>query len=141
MDYDAAADSGLSVLIRAGGDTAPRASPPVIGPFLFYGGLIMIIGHLVSLGHRIDIDPKLGASASATGSSKTTRTCARSNRLVNIPVGLAILLHMSFSIALAQAAMSNPSDGDWLHVDHDLAATRYSHLTQINSKNVSQLAK
>jgi hypothetical protein len=33
MDHDAVADSGLSILIRAGGDSAPRASPPVIGLF------------------------------------------------------------------------------------------------------------
>ncbi|MDB6082769.1 MAG: Pyrrolo-quinoline quinone [Gammaproteobacteria bacterium] len=58
-----------------------------------------------------------------------------------VPVVFAILLGTSYSIAVGQAAVSKPGDGDWLHVDHDLAATRYSRLTQISSKNVSQLAK
>ena len=31
--------------------------------------------------------------------------------------------------------------GEWLHVDHDLAGTRYSELKQINVGNVSQMAK
>src|SRR5579862_583734 len=31
--------------------------------------------------------------------------------------------------------------GDWLYVDHDLAGTRYSHLKQITTKNVSRLVK
>jgi alcohol dehydrogenase (cytochrome c) len=45
------------------------------------------------------------------------------------------------SMAFGQAAVCKPGDSDWLHVDHDLAATRYSPLKQITSKNVSQLAK
>ena len=36
---------------------------------------------------------------------------------------------------------SDSSGGDWVYVDHDLAGTRYSHLKQITSKNVSQLVK
>jgi alcohol dehydrogenase (cytochrome c) len=31
--------------------------------------------------------------------------------------------------------------GDWLYVDHDLAGTRYSHLKEITTNNVSQLVK
>src|ERR1700692_541355 len=95
----------------------------------------------MSIGHRIDIDLKITASASASGSNKTTRTCTKSKRPVIFLVALAILLDISFSIAFGQGAVSKPDDGDWLHVDHDLAATRYSRLTQITSKNVSQLAK
>jgi hypothetical protein len=34
MDHDAVEDSGLSVLIRAGGEAALYASPPVIGLWL-----------------------------------------------------------------------------------------------------------
>jgi hypothetical protein len=34
MDHDAVADSHLPVLIRAGGEAPPCASPPVIGPLL-----------------------------------------------------------------------------------------------------------
>src|ERR1700730_6152011 len=95
----------------------------------------------MSIGRRIDINQKFGVSASASGSSKTTRTCTKSRGLVIILVGLAILLDMSFSIAFGQGAVSKPDEGDWLHVDHDLAATRYSPLKQITSRNVSQLAK
>jgi glucose dehydrogenase len=40
-----------------------------------------------------------------------------------------------------QSAVSEPDGSDWLYVDHDLAGTRYSHLNQITTKNVSQLAK
>jgi alcohol dehydrogenase (cytochrome c) len=95
----------------------------------------------MSIGHRIDIDRKLGVSTSASASNETTRTCTKSKWRVIILVGLAILLDMSFSIAVGQGAVSKAGDGDWLHVDHDLAATRYSRLRQITSKNVSQLAK
>jgi glucose dehydrogenase len=122
-------------LMRAGGDTAPGVSPPLIGPLFLSRGLSM------SIGHRIEIDWKLGVSASASRSSKTTRTCTKSKWPVIILVGLAILLDMSFSIAFGQGAVSKLGDGDWLHVDHDLASTRYSRLKQITSKNVSQLAK
>jgi alcohol dehydrogenase (cytochrome c) len=31
--------------------------------------------------------------------------------------------------------------GDWIYVDHDLAGTRYSHLKEITTNNVSQLVK
>jgi alcohol dehydrogenase (cytochrome c) len=95
----------------------------------------------MSIGHRIDVNQKLGASASALGSINTTRTCAKSKWPVIILVGLAILLDMSFSIAFGQGAVDKAGDGDWLHVDHDLAATRYSRLKQISSNNVSRLAK
>jgi alcohol dehydrogenase (cytochrome c) len=68
-------------------------------------------------------------------------TCTKPKWPVIVLVGLTIFLDMSFSIAFGEAAVSKPGDGDWLHVDHDLAATRYSPLKQITNKNVSQLAK
>jgi alcohol dehydrogenase (cytochrome c) len=58
-----------------------------------------------------------------------------------ILVVFAIILGTSYSIAFGQGAVSRSGDGDWLHVDHDLAATRYSPLKQITNKNVSRLAK
>ena len=58
-----------------------------------------------------------------------------------ILVGLAVILGVSCAIASRQGAVNKPDDSDWLDVDHDLAGTRYSHLKQINTKNVSQMAK
>jgi alcohol dehydrogenase (cytochrome c) len=43
--------------------------------------------------------------------------------------------------ASPQAVTSNSGAGDWVYVDHDLAGTRYSHLKEITTKNVSQLVK
>ena len=37
--------------------------------------------------------------------------------------------------------VSDSDSGDWVYVDHDLGGTRYSHLKEITTKNVSQLAK
>jgi alcohol dehydrogenase (cytochrome c) len=58
-----------------------------------------------------------------------------------ILVGLAVVLGASYAIASRQGAVNKPDDSDWLYVDHDLAGTRYSYLKQINTKNVSQMAK
>jgi alcohol dehydrogenase (cytochrome c) len=58
-----------------------------------------------------------------------------------ILVGLAVVLGVSYAIASRQGAVNKPDDSDWLYVDHDLAGTRYSYLKQINTKNVSQMAK
>ena len=58
-----------------------------------------------------------------------------------ILVGIAVVLGVSYAIASRQGAVNKPDDGDWLYVDHDLAGTRYSHLKQITTKSVSQLAK
>src|ERR1700733_14424102 len=44
-------------------------------------------------------------------------------------------------LASPQGVAGNSSSGDWVYVDHDLAGTRYSPLTQITTKNVSQLVK
>jgi glucose dehydrogenase len=43
--------------------------------------------------------------------------------------------------AYAQAVKSRSSADDWPTYSHDLAATRYSPLTQINTKNVSKLTQ
>src|SRR3984893_13807415 len=58
-----------------------------------------------------------------------------------ILVGLAVVLGVSYAIASRQRAVNKPDDSDWLYVDHDLTGTRYSYLKQINTKNVSQMAK
>jgi len=41
----------------------------------------------------------------------------------------------------AGAGAGNAGAGDWVYVDHDLAGTRYSHLKEITTRNVSQLVK
>ena len=56
-----------------------------------------------------------------------------------ILIGLAVVLGVSY--AIASRSVNKPDDSDWLYVDHDLAGTRYSYLKQINTKNVSQMAK
>ena len=65
----------------------------------------------------------------------------QSKWLSTILVGSAVIFGVSYTIASQQGPVSNPDSGDWLYVDHDLAGTRYSPLTQINTKNVSQLAR
>src|SRR5258708_13963454 len=70
---------------------------------------------------------------------RTRRTFMQSKS--TILVGLAVVLGVSYAIASRQGAVNKPDDGDWLYVDHDLAGTRYSHLKQITTKSVSQLAK
>jgi glucose dehydrogenase len=52
-----------------------------------------------------------------------------------------LVLGFGASHALASPEGSDASSGDWVYADHDLAGTRYSHLTQITTKNVSQLVK
>src|ERR1700719_1671323 len=70
---------------------------------------------------------------------RTRRTFMKSKS--TILVGLAAVLGVSYAIASRQGAVNKPDDSDWLYVDHDLAGTRYSYLKQINTKNVSQMAK
>ena len=51
-------------------------------------------------------------------------------------------VHILFPSELSDAAkLVNSDGGDWGYVDHDLAGTRYSQLTQITTKNVSRLVK
>jgi len=43
--------------------------------------------------------------------------------------------------ASPKAGGGDSGAGDWVYVDHDLAGTRYSHLKEITTSNVSQLVK
>ena len=62
--------------------------------------------------------------------------------LATIPVAIVlVVLCASQGSASAKEIASEPNAGDWTYVDHDLGGTRYSALAQINTKNVSQLAK
>jgi alcohol dehydrogenase (cytochrome c) len=55
---------------------------------------------------------------------------------------LAFVLVVGTSHVLASPkGLASDSGGDWVYVDHDVAGTRYSHLKQITTKNVSQLVK
>jgi alcohol dehydrogenase (cytochrome c) len=65
----------------------------------------------------------------------------QSKWLSTILVGSAVIFGVWYTIASQQRPVSKRDGGDWLYVDHDLAGTRYSPLTQINTKNVSQLAR
>jgi alcohol dehydrogenase (cytochrome c) len=65
----------------------------------------------------------------------------QSKTLLTIVSASAIIFGVSYAIASREGAVSALEGGDWLHVDHDLAGTRYSPLKQITTKNVSQLAK
>jgi hypothetical protein len=65
----------------------------------------------------------------------------QSKSLSTIFVGIVVVFGVSYAVASRQGAVSKPDGSDWLHVDHDLAGTRYSPLKQITSKNVSHLAK
>jgi alcohol dehydrogenase (cytochrome c) len=58
-----------------------------------------------------------------------------------ILVGLVLVFGTSPVDASSQDLAGRSDTGDWLYVDHDLAGTRYSHLKQITSKNVSRLVK
>src|SRR5712664_807068 len=58
-----------------------------------------------------------------------------------ILVGFVLVFGTSPVNASSQELAGNSAGGDWLYVDHDLAGTRYSHLKQITTKNVSQVAK
>jgi alcohol dehydrogenase (cytochrome c) len=58
-----------------------------------------------------------------------------------ILVGFALVFVTTPVNAASQNLAGTSDGGDWLYVDHDLAGTRYSHLKQINAKNVSRLVK
>jgi alcohol dehydrogenase (cytochrome c) len=60
--------------------------------------------------------------------------------LTAILVAFVLVLGTSHVLASPQGIASD-SGGDWVYVDHDLAGTRYPHLKQITTKNVSQLVK
>jgi alcohol dehydrogenase (cytochrome c) len=46
-----------------------------------------------------------------------------------------------FGVISTSALAAEDASGDWSYVEHDVSGTRYSPLTQITPKNVSQLAK
>src|SRR6202166_4967112 len=69
------------------------------------------------------------------------RTSMQSKSISTILVAVAVVLGGSYAIASRRGAVNKPDEGDWLYVDHDLAGTRYSHLKQITTDNVSQVAK
>jgi alcohol dehydrogenase (cytochrome c) len=52
-----------------------------------------------------------------------------------------VVFGTSYAFGSPREMVNDPDSGDWVYVDHDLAGTRYSHLKQINTKNVSQLVK
>jgi len=69
-------------------------------------------------------------------------------RLTTLPTGILTALVavelLAFGMLQVQAAAKaggDPDAGDWIYVDHDLAGTRYSHLKEITTSNVSQLVK
>jgi len=55
--------------------------------------------------------------------------------------GFVLVFGMLPVNASSHELAGNPAGGDWLYVDHDLGGTRYSHLKQITTKNVSRLIK
>jgi hypothetical protein len=59
-------------------------------------------------------------------SAEHRSTSMRSKVLSNPLVAFAVAFGMPYEISFGQGAVSEPGDGDWLRVDHDLAATRYS---------------
>jgi hypothetical protein len=65
----------------------------------------------------------------------------QSKSLSTILVAFAVVFGVSYAIAYRRGAVSKPDGSDWLYVDHDLAGTRYSHLQQITTQNVSQIAR
>jgi PQQ-dependent dehydrogenase (methanol/ethanol family) len=58
-----------------------------------------------------------------------------------ILVGFVLVFGTSPVSASSQELAGNSAGGDWLYVDHDLGGTRYAHLKQITTKNVSRLIK
>ncbi len=70
-------------------------------------------------------------------------TALRTRTITAILVALALVFVFGTSHVLAspQGIAGDSGGGDWVYVDYDLAGTRYSHLKQITTKNVSQLVK
>jgi hypothetical protein len=66
--------------------------------------------------HRIPLHPRFRA--------------LRTRTLAVILVPLVIVLGTPRVLASPKDAAGDPSGGDWVYADHDLAGTRYSHLKQ-----------
>src|SRR5579862_8472582 len=90
--------------------------------------------------------PQVASKRSRYGSSqgrvKAMSDSARAKHATALLLGVSVLMFGTPpSDASPQDASGKPAIGDWVYVDHDLAGTRYSHLKQITTKNVSQLVK
>src|SRR5690242_4150402 len=57
---------------------------------------------------------------------------------MRIPVGVVLLIFATLAVS-AQRSRLRSSDADWPMFNRDLAGTRYSPLTQINTSNVANL--
>src|SRR5580658_4773824 len=66
---------------------------------------------------------------------------ALGTRTLTTILGAFVLAFGTAHVFGSPQGIARDSDGDWVYVDHDLAGTRYSHLKQITTKNVSQLVK
>ena len=70
-------------------------------------------------------------------------------RFTTVPTGMLMAMLavelLAFGTLRVQASPKagggDSGAGDWVYVDHDLAGTRYSHLKEITTNNVSQLVK
>src|ERR1700758_5806097 len=58
-----------------------------------------------------------------------------------ILVAFVLVFGTSHVFGSPKGIVTDSDGGDWVYVDHDLAGTRYSHLKQITTKNVSRLVK
>ena len=81
----------------------------------------------MSAPHRIQLQPNFTALG--------TRT------LTTILVAFVLVFGTSHVFGSPQGIVTDSDGGDWVYVDHDLGGTRYSHLKQITTKNVSRLVK
>jgi alcohol dehydrogenase (cytochrome c) len=54
---------------------------------------------------------------------------------------LALVFGWTHALATSVPSAGDSRDGDWGYADHDIAGTRYSHLQQITTANVSHLVK
>jgi alcohol dehydrogenase (cytochrome c) len=68
-------------------------------------------------------------------------TVLRTRALTAMLVALVLSVGMSQAHAAPEGSAGDSNGGDWLYADHDLAGTRYSSLSQITTKNVSQLVR
>jgi alcohol dehydrogenase (cytochrome c) len=73
--------------------------------------------------------------------SKAAKTTTLRLFSSSLAAGLAVALVSSLVFASSRQPSGASDGGDWLYVDHDLAGTRYSPLGEINTTNVSRLAK
>jgi alcohol dehydrogenase (cytochrome c) len=81
----------------------------------------------MSAPHRIQLRPHSTALGTST--------------LTTIVAAFVLVFGTSHVFGSPQGIVSELDGGGWVYVDHDLAGTRYSHLKQITTKNVSRLVK